>query len=139
MVDAAAKVPMISIIDDDESIRLGVVSLVKSIGFDARSFESADRYLSSTERGETSCIVADIQMPGTSGLDLQSRLAAQGDRTPIIFITAFPRPDLQQRALAAGAVGFLAKPFDGQALIDCIEAALKGRRLDDDIAGPEHQ
>jgi len=137
MVDARAKVPLISIIDDDESIRLGVVSLVKSIGFDARSFDSADRYLNSAERSETSCIVSDIQMPGTSGLDLQTRLAAQADRTPIIFITAFPRFDVQKRALAAGAFYFLAKPFDDQDLIDCIQTALKRRHLGDDATEPE--
>ncbi|MEA2997834.1 MAG: hypothetical protein QOG74_3383, partial [Alphaproteobacteria bacterium] len=76
---------------------------------------------------QTACIVSDIQMAGTSGLDLQSNLAAQDDPTPIIFITAFPRPEIKKRALDAGAFCFLSKPFDGQMLIKCIKDAVKGR------------
>jgi FixJ family two-component response regulator len=125
--ETARRVPLISIVDDDLSIRIAMENLVKSIGFDVRSFESADQYLKSSVRRETSCIVSDVQMPGISGLDLQSNLAAEEDRTPIIFITAFPHPDIERRALDAGAVCFLTKPFDGQRLINCIEDALKGR------------
>jgi FixJ family two-component response regulator len=122
----ADQVPLISIVDDDHSVRVAVMTLVRSIGFNACSFDSAEGYLASDERRKTSCIVSDVQMQGTNGLDMQSRLVTQNDRTPIIFITAFPQPDLKQRALDAGAVCFLAKPFDGDALIKCIETAIKG-------------
>src|SRR5262249_43540134 len=108
------------------SIRIAMVNLVRSIGLAACSFDSVDQYLRSAERRDTSCIVSDVQMPGRSGLDLQSNLAAENDRTPIIFITAFPQPDVKKRALDGGAVCFLAKPFEGQALINCIESALRG-------------
>jgi FixJ family two-component response regulator len=126
MAAADDQVPLISIVDDDHSVRLAVATLVRSIGFDACSFESAEGYLTSNERQKTSCIVSDVQMQGTNGLDMQSRLVTQNDRTPIIFITAFPQPDLKQRALDAGAICFLTKPFDGDTLIKCIETALKG-------------
>jgi FixJ family two-component response regulator len=126
MVETTGKIPLISIVDDDASVRVAVVNLVTSLGYEARSFDSADRYLSSPERHETSCIVCDVQMPGTHGLDLQCNLTAQGDRTPIIFITAFPRPDIKKRALDAGAICFLTKPFNGQMLVNCIEVALGG-------------
>lgn len=124
MTDVSGPVPLISIVDDDASIRVAMVNLVRSLGFEVCSFKSADQYLKSSERLQTSCIVSDVQMPGLSGLDLQSSLAAQDDRTPIIFITAYPQPDIKQRALDAGAVCFLAKPFDGTRLISCIEEAL---------------
>jgi len=134
MIDAAGNVPLISIVDDDASMRQAMVTLVRSLGFEARSFDSADRYLSSAERHETSCIVSDVQMPGTDGLTLQRNLAAQRDRTPIIFITAFPNADAKKRALDAGAVCYLAKPFDGQTLVNCIERALRAPREDRDNA-----
>src|SRR5215468_7670386 len=124
MIDAAGNVPLISIVDDDPSMRQAMVTLVRSLGFEARSFDSADKYLNSAERRETSCIVSDVQMPGTDGLALQSNLAAQNDRTPIIFITAFPHPDAKKRALDGGAVCYLTKPFDGQTMVNCIERAL---------------
>jgi len=132
MIEVAGKAPLISIIDDDASVRMAIANLVKLLGFDARSFDSADQYLQSPERHETSCIVSDIQLPGSSGLDLQNHLVAQDDRTPIIFITAFPRPEIRKRALDAGAIGFLTKPFDNKVLIHCIEVALQGRRAGSD-------
>jgi FixJ family two-component response regulator len=118
--------PLISIIDDDQSVRTAVSTLVRSLGFAARAFDSAEDYLASNERRKTACIVSDIQMPGTSGLEMQSRLVTQDDRTPIIFITAFPHADIRRRALDAGAICFLGKPFDGNTLVKCIEAALGG-------------
>src|SRR4051794_35292230 len=105
-----------------------MVNLVRSLGYDARAFDSADHYLRSPERGETPCIVSDVQMPGTNGLDLQCNMAAQDNRTPIIFITAFPGPDVKKWALDAGAICFLAKPFDGEKMVNCIEVALKRHR-----------
>lgn len=128
MTEAARKVPLIAIIDDHSSIRFAIVKLVRSQGFKAQSFDSADQYLQSRERHEASCIVCDVHMRGGSGLDLQSHLSAQNDRTPIIFITAFPRPEIKKRALDAGAICFLTKPFDNEMLINCIDLALKSRR-----------
>jgi FixJ family two-component response regulator len=124
---ADQKVPLISIVDDDASVRVAMARLVRSLGFAVSSFESADSYLGSAERHETSCIVSDVQMPGTNGLEMQRRLAAQNDPTPIIFITAFPENSIERRARDAGAVCFLTKPFDSSVLIGCIERALKGR------------
>src|ERR1700758_2856178 len=106
------KIPLISVVDDDESVRSAMERLVSSFGFDVCTFDSAEQYLSSVQRGATSCIVSDIQMPGTSGLEMKSHLNAENDDTPIIFITAYPQPDTKRRALDAGAVCFLVKPFD---------------------------
>jgi FixJ family two-component response regulator len=130
VVDTSDKTPLISIVDDDTSVRSAMVNLFRSLGFAACSFECAEDYLKSVERRQTRCIVSDVQMPGTSGLELQSRLAAQNDHTPIIFITAFPKPDVKRRALDAGAICFLTKPCDRHTLVKCIEEALKGRRAD---------
>jgi len=118
------KAPVISIIDDDISVRVALASLVRSLGYIARTFESAEAFLGSTELAETSCIVTDIQMPGMSGLDLNSRLKAAGNTVPLVFITAFPEDHVRARAEAGGAFGFLAKPFDGQALIGLITSAV---------------
>jgi FixJ family two-component response regulator len=130
MIEATGSTAVISIIDDDASIRVAIESFLRSLGFDARSFESADQYLRSPERHHTSCIVSDVQLPGCSGLDLQDHLISHHDRTPIIFITAYPRPETRQRALNTGAIGFLTKPFDNEMLLNCIETALKSGRED---------
>jgi FixJ family two-component response regulator len=118
------QVPVVSIIDDDESVRAATQCLVRSMGYAARTFASAEEFLRSPYVSETSCVIADVQMPTMSGLELQSRLRADGNDTPIIFITAFPEEKLRTRALEGGAVGFLSKPFDGQVLIDCLTTAL---------------
>ena len=127
MGQAAAKVATIAIIDDDESVRVTMASFVRSLGFDAVAFASAEDYLLWPQRHRSSCLISDVQMRGMSGLDLQSRLAAQGRRVPIIFITAFPDAKIRARALAQGAVCFLAKPFEGEALSRCIDIALKDK------------
>jgi CheY-like chemotaxis protein len=124
MTPAMTKRALIAIVDDDESIRVMTATLMRSLGFAARGFASAEQFLQSPELGETSCLISDVQMPGISGLELQSRLASENCRTPIIFITAFPDPRIQERALADGAVCFLTKPFDGQTLIQCVDRAL---------------
>src|ERR1700730_13621171 len=124
MNPAKAKNALIAIVDDDESIRLMTASLLRSFGFNAQGFASAEEFLQSPELGETSCLISDVQMPGISGLELQSRLASTNRRTPIILITAFPDPQIQERALAGGAVCFLTKPFDGQTLIQCVDRGL---------------
>ncbi len=100
-------------------------SLVRSLGFAAYAFASAEEFLASPRLNDTSCLVVDVQMPGLSGLDLQSELAARDRQMPIIFITAFPEERIRKRAEAAGAVGFFSKPVDSQVLIRCLETALK--------------
>jgi FixJ family two-component response regulator len=133
MVEPAKKNrPLISIVDDDASLRTATARFVRSFGFAACAFGSAEEFLESIERRETSCIVSDVQMPGTNGIELQSRLVAENDRTPIIFITAYPQPDTEKRALEAGAICFLSKPFDGQTLVNCIRRALTGERGEHD-------
>jgi FixJ family two-component response regulator len=100
-------------------------SLVRSLGFEAYAFPSAEEFLASPRLNDTSCLVADVQMPGMSGLELQSELATRDRRMPIIFITAFPEERIRKRAETAGAVGFFSKPVDSHALIQCLDAALK--------------
>jgi FixJ family two-component response regulator len=121
------QVPLISIIDDDESVRIATKTLVRSLGFAAHSFASPHDFLTSESVGDSSCIIADIQMPGLSGVELQRRLLAQGNNTSIIFITTFPDDALRERVLEAGAVCFLTKPFAGESLIQCLEKALERR------------
>jgi len=116
---------LISIIDDDASVRIATNRLVRSLGYVAHTFASADGFLQSPHVNDTACVIADVQMPGMSGIELQSRLIAQGRALPLIFITAFPEESIRSRALKAGAVGFLSKPFDGTILIECIDIALK--------------
>jgi FixJ family two-component response regulator len=100
--------------------------LVKSLGLNADTFASAEEFLQSDRKNDTSCVITDMQMPGLSGAELQSVLIAQGLSTPIIFITAFPDDRLRARALEAGAVGFLSKPFAEACLINCLKIALGG-------------
>jgi FixJ family two-component response regulator len=119
------KVPVISIIDDDESVRGATRSLVRSLGFTAHTFASAEDFLQSPRVNDSSCVITDVQMPGLSGVELQSRLLAQGCRIPIIFITAFPDENVEARAMKAGAICFLSKPFDGSTLIKYLDVALK--------------
>ena len=121
-----AKVPVISIVDDDPSVREATKGLVRSLGYGAAAFASAEDFLQSDQVNDTACLITDVQMPGLSGVELQSRLIAQGNCTPIIFITAFPEQRIRTRALEAGAVGFLSKPFDEDCLIEYIHAALNG-------------
>jgi FixJ family two-component response regulator len=116
---------LVSIVDDDDSVRTAMSSLVRSLGPAACAFASAEEFLASPRLNDTSCLVVDVQMPGMSGLDLQSELAARGRRVPIIFITAFPEDRIRKRAKAAGAAGFFSKPVDSQALIQCLDTALK--------------
>lgn len=116
--------PIISIVDDDESVRVATEGLVRSLGFVARIFDSAEAFLRSNDLHETGCLVVDVQMPQMSGLELQSALRAKGFQTPIIFVTAFPEERYKEQAFKDGAIGFLNKPFDSQALIELLTAAL---------------
>lgn len=115
---------MISIVDDDESVRESTSSLVRSLGYRTAAFPSAEAFLNSGSLEETSCVITDIQMAGLSGVDLQDRLAAAGCTVPIIFITAFPDERTQFHVLQAGAAGYLTKPFSDEHLIACLESAL---------------
>jgi FixJ family two-component response regulator len=120
-------IPVISIIDDDESVRAATNRLVRSLGFVALTFACADDFLRSPRLDDTSCLIADVQMPGMSGIELQSTLIASGKDIPVIFITAFPDERIRTRAMEAGAVGFLSKPFKGSSLIQYIDDALNSR------------
>jgi len=115
---------MISIVDDDISVRESLRDLIESLGYEVATFESAERFLEAACIPETSCVITDLQMPGLSGLDLQSRLIVDGQYIPVIFVTAFPDEKFRVRAMRAGAVGFLSKPFDERSLISCLGSAL---------------
>jgi FixJ family two-component response regulator len=120
-----SKVSMISIIDDDESVRHAVDGLVRSLGYASATFASAEQFLDSATLLETSCIVTDVQMKGLSGVELQDRLVTVGHQMPIVFMTAFPDACTRSRAMQAGAVGFLSKPFEEESLIACLDKALQ--------------
>jgi FixJ family two-component response regulator len=119
------KVPVISIVDDDESVREATTGLVRSFGYVAAPFASAEEFLHSDRVRDTSCLISDLQMSGLSGVELQDRLNAAGHRVPIIFITAFPEERIHSRILKAGTCGFLTKPFSVDSLFACLDMALK--------------
>jgi FixJ family two-component response regulator len=121
------KVPVISIVDDDESVREVTTGLVRSFGYVAAPFASAEEFLQSDCVRDTSCLISDVQMSGLSGVELQDRLNAAGHRVPIIFITAFPEERIRSRVLKAGACGFLTKPFSDDSLFECLDIALKSQ------------
>jgi FixJ family two-component response regulator len=116
---------LVAIVDDDESIRSALQGLMKSVGLPARSFASAEEFLKSGKQQEIGCLIADIRMPGMSGLELQAKLNADDCRIPIIFITAHGDEKMRMQALRAGAVEFVAKPFDDEALVASVRAALE--------------
>ena len=117
--------PIIAIVDDDESMREATENLVRSLGYHASTFGSADEFLNSEQLHDTSCLITDLHMPGLSGIDLQDRLIARGYRIPIIFITGYPDENVRTRAIKAGAVGFLSKPYNHDHLLGCLDKALK--------------
>ncbi len=116
---------LISIVDDDESVRRTTTLLIESFGFRAAAFESAETFLRSGRLHDTSCLIVDVQMPGMNGLQLQSQLAAAGCGIPIIFITAYESTDSRQKAMQAGAAAFLGKPFSDEQLLQIIRSALR--------------
>ena len=116
---------VISVIDDDASVRAATNNLLNSHGYVVHTFASAEEFLQSTHLDDTSCVIADVQMPGMSGPDLLTHLRGQGYLAPFIFITAFPEESVRDRALKAGAICFLAKPFAGPTLIKCLNTALR--------------
>jgi FixJ family two-component response regulator len=122
---ALSKLPLIAIIDDDASVRATTDSLVRSLGYVVYTFASAADFLRSNRLDDLSCVIADVQMPGMSGVELQAHLLAQGNRVPFIFFTAFPDEQIRARALKAGAICYLTKPFDGDSLVQGLQVALK--------------
>jgi FixJ family two-component response regulator len=116
---------LIAVVDDDAAVRRTTARLIEAFGFRAASFESGDSFMRSDQLRETSCLVADVQMPGMNGLELQSHLAAAGFSIPIIFITAYDTKESRQRAMQAGAIAFLVKPFTQDLLLETIRAALR--------------
>lgn len=115
---------LIAVVDDDESIRMALKGLLKEAGLDVRSFASAEDFLKSGEQRQTGCLIVDIRMPGMSGLDLQAKLNAENCPIPTIFITAHGDEKMRLRAMRAGAVEFLSKPFDDAVLLETVRAAL---------------
>ncbi|MFZ0294765.1 MAG: response regulator [Candidatus Sulfotelmatobacter sp.] len=122
---------LISVVDYDESVRRTTTLLIESFGFRAAAFESAETFLSSGHLHDTSCLIVDVQMPGMSGLQLQSHLAAAGCGIPIIFITAYESKESRHRAMQAGAAAFLGKPFGDEQLLQTIRSALRSLGRDD--------
>ena len=114
---------IVSIVDDDESIREALQGLMKMVGIPALVFASAEEFLDSGQQSRTGCLIADIRMPGMSGLQLQSKLNSDHHRIPIIFITAHGDENVRIEAVRAGAVEFLTKPFDKEVLLDSVRAA----------------
>jgi FixJ family two-component response regulator len=117
-------VPTISIVDDDESVRKAIESLVRSLGYAAATFSSAGDYLRSDSIRQSSCLITDVRMPQITGVELQRRLIADGNDTPIIFMTAESDDNTRSRVLNAGAVAFLRKPIDADFLVECLDKAL---------------
>jgi FixJ family two-component response regulator len=116
---------VISIVDDDPSVREAMLGLVRSLGFEAVTFPSAEDFLRSEQIDGTTCLITDLQMPGLSGIELQSQLISRGNSVPIIFVTASPERGIEAQVRSAGAVGFLNKPFDDRTLIECLDQALR--------------
>jgi FixJ family two-component response regulator len=116
---------LVAIVDDDESVQIALQDLIESDGLSALCFSSAERFLDSGTRNEAACLIADIRMPGMSGLELQARLKAERCRIPIIFITAHGDGEMRLRAIQGGAVEFLSKPFDDAVLLEIVHTALE--------------
>lgn len=122
----AKKKPVIAIVDDDESVREAIMSLLRAVGFTSEAYPCAEDFLTSGRLQRTSCLIADVRMPGMSGLELHRRLVLSGNPIPTVLITA--HPDDGARALEAGIIGYLTKPFDDDDLLGCIRSALDHRK-----------
>jgi FixJ family two-component response regulator len=118
---------LVTIVDDDESIRRALRRLLQSAGLEADTFGSAEEYLRQGDR-KTGCLILDVRLPGMSGLDLQRELAALNPRIPIIFMSAYDTDEMRERALEKGAIAFLRKPISEHLLLDDVRLALDGRR-----------
>jgi FixJ family two-component response regulator len=124
-MDIQANTKLVAIVDDDDSMRDALQGLLKAVGLPAQAFASAEEFLKSGQHRQTACLITDIRMPGMSGLELQAQLNAEHCRIPTIFITAHGDAKLRMQALRAGAVEFLAKPFDDEALLESVRGALQ--------------
>jgi FixJ family two-component response regulator len=122
---------LVAIVDDDESVRIALAGLMNAAGIPVRSFASAEDFLNSGQQHQTACLIADIRMPGMSGLELRAQLLAERCKIPTIFITAHGDESVGDRALASGAVGFLRKPFDDEVLLECVRTALSVEEVKD--------
>ena len=120
----AKKIPIISVVDDDDSVRESLRGLLRSVRFVVEVFASAEEFLSSDRVRATDCLILDMRMPGMSGLELQRRLMASHPKMPVIFITAHGDEELRSRALSGGAVDYLLKPFSEEALLTAVQTAL---------------
>jgi len=128
---------LVSIVDDDESLRRSIRNFLTSVGFQVETFASAEAFLQSAHRDDTGCVMLDLRMPGMSGLDLLRRLAATDSPIPVIILTAHSADETRRQALQAGAVAFLGKPFHGEALLDVVRKALrKPGRIPDTLSSP---
>jgi FixJ family two-component response regulator len=122
-------VPVIAIVDDDDSFRRATMSFIRSLGYAVLQFASAEAFLKSNQLRDADCLISDVQMPGVNGVELQGKLIDEGHRLPIIFVTAFPEMKSRARALAAGAICFLGKPFNDEVLITCLNEALSAKSV----------
>ncbi len=116
---------VIAIVDDDESIREALVSLMKSLGYEAMPYASGDEFMKSADRGRTACLITDVNMPEMTGPQLHQRLIDSGEQIPTIFVTAYPDELVRKNAAQAGVDHYLTKPFREQELLDCVRSALK--------------
>jgi FixJ family two-component response regulator len=118
-----SKIPAVAIVDDDEGVRCALTSLLSSLGYEVRTYASALEFLDDDATGDPGCMIADIQMPGMTGDELQAELIARGRVFPMIFMTAFPTAATRARVMAAGALAYLDKPADGEAIARYAERA----------------
>ena len=116
--------PLITIVDDDESVREAIKGLIRSVGFAVHTYPSAKSFLTSSAVGNTTCLIADVTMPEMTGLELHRHVKAMGKQIPTILITAYPSDTGQEQALKSGALAYLPKPFSDHDLLDCIRSAL---------------
>ena len=121
----SARQETVAIVEDDAGMREALGRMLKAAGFEARCYGSAEAFLESGLTGDVGCLVADIHLPGASGIDLQRRLTEDGEACPVVFITAHDSPRLRREAEALGAVAFLAKPFEGRLLLAAVGEVLR--------------
>ena len=121
-----SKAPLIAIVEDDDFFRESMRRLMRSLGYTVEAFPSAADFLASGRLGETACLIADIQMPGMTGLELYARLIEVGNKIPTLLVTAYPDEARRARALKDGIVCYLLKPFDDNDLVDCVRKAVEG-------------
>lgn len=117
--------PVIAVVDDDESVREALTSLMSSLGYDAMPYASGDAFMRSAERGRTACLITDVHMPGMTGPQLHQRLIKAGERIPTIFVTAYPDETVRKNAARAGIDCYLTKPFHEDELLACVRSALE--------------